>query len=352
MNILITGGAGYIGSHVLKGLLETTSYDIIVIDNLSTGHQRAIDRLQTIRNFTFIQLDLKDFNSVDALFEQYAIEVVMHFAASSLVAQSIENPLKYYMNNTLNTTHLIECCIRYSVKKFIFSSTAAVYGQPDISTQSIDESSPTQPINPYGASKLMSEKILQDSAKESLKYVIFRYFNAAGADIYYHNEVLSPRIGEEHFPETHLIPLVVKTALNKREAITIFGSDYDTADGTCIRDYIHVDDIAQAHIQAIEYLDSHPSDIFNIGYAQGYSVKEVIETLKQVTQKDFKVEEASRRAGDPALLISNSDKIKSKMKWKPKYNNLALICKSAYIWESNLIEYTYEYQNDNSRQRE
>lgn len=290
--ILITGGAGYIGSHVAKQLLEQDR-DIIVIDNLSTGFQSIIDRLQKIKEFDFVKLDLNEFEKVVEVFEKYNIETVIHFAAFSQVGESMQNPMKYYMNNTVNTTHLVKYASVYGVKKFIFSSTAATYGEPTLkgSEQTITEEFDTEPINPYGKSKLMSELVIKDEAKvnKDFKYCIFRYFNVAGADIHYEREELLPRVGESHDPETHLVPLVVKTALGKRDAISIFGEDYDTPDGTCIRDYIHVDDLADAHIKAIDYLDENESDTFNCGYGYGYSVKEIIDSVKNTMKCDFKV---------------------------------------------------------------
>ena len=337
--ILITGGAGYIGSHVAKQLLEQDR-DIIVIDNLSTGFQSTIDTLQNIKEFDFINLDLNEFKRVEEVFEKYSIETVIHFAAFSQVGESIQNPMKYYMNNTVNTTHLVKCASVYGVKKFIFSSTAATYGEPKFSKNQnlIDENFKTDPINPYGQSKLMSELVIKDEAKvnKNFKYCIFRYFNVAGADIHYEEEKLVPRVGESHNPETHLIPLVVKTALSKRDAITIFGEDYDTLDGTCIRDYIHVDDLSDAHIKAIDYLDENESDIFNCGYGYGYSVKEIVDSVKSTMKCDFRVIKGERREGDPSVLVSDNTKIKEKMKWEPKYNDLGVIIKSAYQWEKNL----------------
>jgi UDP-glucose 4-epimerase len=337
MNILITGGAGYIGSHVVKQLLEMTRHNIIVVDNLSTGNINILNMLQDIRSFKFIKLDLKEFDAVDMLVKENKIDVVFHFAASISVAESIQNPLKYYLNNTINTTNLIQCLVKNEVKKFIFSSTAAVYGEPSYSRNSnfqIDETFALNPINAYGMSKLMSEKILQDVASVSdLKFIIFRYFNVAGADMFYKNNTLVPRIGELHNPETHLIPLVVQTALGKKESISIFGSDFNTTDGTCIRDYIHVEDLADIHIKAIEYLENNQSDIFNVGYGKGYSVKEVIETVQEVSKSNFKVLVSKRREGDSSKLIANGDKLKAKMNWTPKYNDLKLICQSAYVWE-------------------
>lgn len=338
MTILVTGGAGYIGSHVVKQLLETTNHEILVIDNFSTGHIEAINTLKTIRGFNFIQMDLKEFDKVKAFFSAHKIDTIMHFAASSIVSESMKNPMKYYMNNSVNTTHLIQCASEYGVEKFIFSSTAAVYGEADTNGNSISENSSLNPINPYGKSKLFSETVLQECTKvnSDLKYVIFRYFNVAGADVFYKNDALSPRIGEWHEPETHLIPLVVQTALELRENITIFGDAFPTKDGTCIRDYIHVDDLAQAHIQAIEYLDKHESNIFNVGYGQGYSVKEIIETVKCVSQNEFEVKIGEKREGDPAFLVANSQKIKTEMQWIPKYDNIELICESAYEWEKSI----------------
>jgi len=339
MNILITGGAGYIGSHVAKQLLENTEYNIIILDNLSTGNIKAIKTLRLIRHFKFIQLDLKKFKKVDKVIKKYNIDTIIHFAASSIVAESVINPLKYYTNNTVNSTNLINCAVRNNVKKFIFSSTAATYGEPaNITDDGIDENCETNPINPYGMSKLMSEQILKDASKtnNNLKFVIFRYFNVAGADITYIDEKLSPQIGEMHEPETHLVPLVVKTALGKRDAITIFGNDYDTNDGTCIRDYIHVVDLANAHIKAIEYLENNDSDIFNCGYGHGYSVREIIDAVKKVSNSDFKVQNGQRRVGDPAILVANNSKIRSKMNWEPQYDDLDLICKSAYEWEKRV----------------
>lgn len=334
MKILITGGAGYIGSHVAKQLLETTSYEITILDNLTTGNIEAINTLKTLREFEFINLDLKEFDKVKELLDKERFDVIIHFAAYSIVSESMQNPFKYYFNNTINTTNLIKCAVESNVKKFIFSSTAAVYGDVQQNSK-IKEDFPTNPINPYGLSKLMSEKILQDSNKVStdFKYVIFRYFNVAGADMFYKENILLPRIGEKHEPETHLIPLVVKTALGKREILNIYGDDFDTFDGSCIRDYIHVEDLANAHIEAISYLDENKSDIFNLGYGNGYSVKEIVSAMKNVTNVDFKTKVVERREGDPAFLVANNSKILAKMNWKPKFNDLKLICKSAYEWE-------------------
>jgi len=336
---LITGAAGYIGSHVAKQLLETTDYEIIIVDNLSTGSEKTLDTLKIIRDFTFVKLDLSEFEKVDELIKSNDIDTIIHFAASIVVPESVENPLKYYMNNTVNTTNLIKCANQNGVKKFVFSSTAAVYGEPkDIPKNGIDEEYQTNPINPYGMSKLMSERVLQDAAKANsdFKYVIFRYFNVAGADINYKNDELTPRIGQSFPNATHLIKIASECAVGKREKMAIFGDDFDTPDGTGVRDYIHVDDLADAHVKAVEYLEDNNSDVFNVGYGKGYSVKDVIQTLKEVTKVDFRVDSVERRAGDPAMLVSDNTKIKQKMQWLPKYENLALICESAYKWEKNL----------------
>lgn len=339
MNVLITGGAGYIGSHVAKQLLEMTNYNITILDNLSTGNIETIDTLKTIRDFEFIKLDLKEFAEVSNFLKKNRIDTIIHFAASIVVPESMENPLKYYMNNTVNTTNLIKCSIENNVGKFIFSSTAATYGEPAILPETgIDENFQTKPINPYGMSKLMSEKIIQDvaSSNPNFKYVIFRYFNVAGADINYKNNKLVPRIGQSFPNATHLIKIASECASKKRNKMSIFGDNFPTFDGTCIRDYIHIDDLADAHIKAISYLDGNESDIFNVGYGIGYSVKEVINTMKKVTNVDFQVDISNKRIGDPSTLISDNRKIINKMNWIPKYDNLALICKSAFEWENIL----------------
>jgi len=333
MNILITGGAGYIGSHVVKLLLENTKEDVVVIDSLVTGFQSTIDTLQKIRPFKFIKADLSNWDEIKGIFKSNEFDSIIHFAASLVVPESVENPLKYYLNNTANTANLVKLANDYGVKKFVFSSTAATYGEPDISEikDGISEEFPTNPINPYGQSKLFSEKIIQDSAKANpnFKYVIFRYFNVAGA---------SPdlTIGQKTKDATHLIKVASECAVGKRKEMSIFGTDYPTPDGTAIRDYIHVMDLADAHIKALDYLETEKSDIFNVGYGRGASVKEVIDTMKKVSKVDFKVKNAPRRAGDPAALIANPAKITKKMNWTPKYNDLEFICKTAYEWERKL----------------
>jgi len=335
MRILVTGGAGYIGSHVVKQLLETTKHDVHIVDNLSGGHLETVETLQEIAaasgngSLSFTELDLADFAAVAALLAGTEFDAVIHFAASLVVSESVTAPLKYYMNNTVNTIHLVSQCVQQGVGHFIFSSTAAVYGEPE--TLPIREENEKTPINPYGMSKRMVEQVLQDTAHAhpDFRYVILRYFNVAGADP-------KNRIGEMHEPETHLIPLVAKTALGKREKIMIFGDDYQTPDGTCIRDYVHVEDLASAHLKALEYtVDGGSNDAFNCGYGHGFSVREVIETVRHVSGNAFPVETAVRRDGDPAVLVSDNTKIRKVMGWEPQYDDLERICRSALEWERN-----------------
>ena len=338
MHILVTGGAGYIGSHVVKQLIEKTSHRISIIDNLSTGHQSTVDTLNSIyqnerydeEGITFYHEDLKNFEAIETIFTTASFDAVIHFAASIVVPESVENPLKYYMNNTVNTTHLISLCTTYNIKYFIFSSTAAVYGEPP--EPQVKETTPTVPINPYGRSKLMSEQVLQDASqsKEDFSHVILRYFNVAGADTL-------NRIGQSFPNATHLIKVAAQTVIGTRESMMIFGEDYNTPDGTCIRDYIHVDDLASAHVKALEYLEQGSgSNIFNVGYGHGFSVKEVIGTMKTISRVDFDVRVAPRRAGDPAVLISDNSKIKNILHWSAQYDDLAGICATALAWEKTL----------------
>jgi len=336
--ILITGGAGYIGSHVAKELLEQNE-DIIIIDNLSTGNQNTLDTLSKIRNFKFINEDLKNFVKIEKIFEDNTIHTIMHLAASIIVSESVSNPMKYYLNNTVNTANLVSLSLKYKVNKFIFSSTAAVYGEPlDIQTSGIGENYSTHPINPYGKSKLFSENIIKDAsmANSAFKYVIFRYFNVCGADMNTVEDKLTPRIGQSFPNATNLIKIASECAIQKRKNMEIFGDTYPTEDGTCVRDYIHVDDIAIAHVQSLKYLDHNNSEIFNIGYGKGYSVKNVIFTMETVSNVTFDVIQSEKRIGDPSFVIANNNKIQEKMKWVPKYNDLELICNSAYEWEKVL----------------
>lgn len=320
MKILICGGAGYIGSHTVKELIG--KYEVLVLDNLTTGFPFLLDE-----RATFIEGDLGDRVLLDRIFTDHQVDAVFHFAANSLVGESMENPIKYYSNNVSATLVLLEKMIEHGVKKFIFSSTAATYGIPD--TDSITEQTPNNPINPYGKSKLMVEQVLEDIAQaHDFHYVILRYFNAAGA----HE---SGDIGESHNPETHLIPIILQHLLGEREKIAIFGTDYDTPDGTCIRDYIHVTDLANAHILAYEGLvdGKVANEVFNLGNGAGYSVKEIIQVCERVAGKTAKVETADRRAGDPAVLVASSDKISNTLGWQPRFN-LEAIISSAWRWHS------------------
>jgi len=319
--ILVVGGAGYIGSHLVKELAHKE--EVVVLDNLSTGHREALDS-RTI----FVKGDLGNIDDLYMIFRSYPIKAVMHFAANSLVGESVINPLKYYQNNVAGTINLLNVMRRFKVKNFIFSSTAATYGIPDVDL--IDETTPTKPINPYGRSKLMVEQILEDCSKAfGLRYVVLRYFNAAGA----HE---SARIGESHDPESHLIPIVLQHLLGERDKISIFGSDYDTDDGTCVRDYIHVTDLANAHILALEALLSgkKSKEIYNLGNGLGYSVKQVIETCEKVTGRKANVQVTDRRAGDPAKLIASSEKIYNELGWKAE-RSLETIITDAWNWHQS-----------------
>ncbi|WP_339171816.1 UDP-glucose 4-epimerase GalE [Anoxybacillus sp. FSL W8-1294] len=316
--ILVVGGAGYIGSHVVKKLVETKP--IVVLDNLSTGHRHLVDK-----RAVFVHGDLGDRTTLVRIFEKYPIDAVMHFAANSLVGESVAEPMKYYKNNVAATLTLLETMIEYGVKRFIFSSTAAVYGIPNVDL--ITEDCPTNPINPYGRSKLMIEHMLSDFASAyDLRYVVLRYFNAAGA----HE---SGEIGEDHHPETHLILLILQHLLGLRDKISVFGTDYDTPDGTCIRDYIHVTDLAEAHILALHALlsDEKKTATYNLGNGLGYSVKEVIDMCEHVTGKKATIEYTERRPGDPARLVASSEKIARELGWKAT-RSLEEIIASAWRW--------------------
>ena len=311
--ILVTGGAGYIGSICVEELLNR-GYEVAVFDNLSEGHAKAIDP-----RADFYQGDLGDRSVLRHAFEQAKPEAVMHFAANALVGESMTNPSKYFRNNVASGINLLDMAVEAGVKKFVFSSTCATFGIPD--RMPLDESLPQRPINPYGESKLMFESILRWYEKiHGLSFVALRYFNAAGA---------SEKFGEDHRIETHLIPNVLKVALGQKDHVEIYGTDYETPDGTCIRDYIHILDLAQAHILA---LASPKSDFYNLGTGGGTSVREVIETCKQVTGRDIKAIEKPRRAGDPPRLIAASEKIRTALGWQPQYQNIRAIVESAWAW--------------------
>jgi len=320
MSILICGGAGYIGSHTVKELIG--KYDVVVLDNFTTGFPYLVDE-----NVTFVNGDLGDEKVLDLVFTKHKIDAVFHFAANSLVGESVEKPLIYYGNNVSSSVTLLKKMVEHKVGKFIFSSTAATYGIPN--TELITEETVTNPINPYGRSKLMVEQILADVAHaHDLKYVVLRYFNAAGA----HE---SGEIGESHEPESHLIPIVLQHLLGQRDKISVFGTDYDTADGTCVRDYIHVTDLANAHVLAYEGLVNGDvsNEVYNLGNGAGYSVQEIIEVCEKVSKKSAVVEYTDRRPGDPAVLVAASEKINKALGWKPKYQ-LEEIIESAWRWHS------------------
>lgn len=329
MKILITGGAGYIGSHVAKALLEANRHDVVILDNLCKGSMRAIEALRKIGEFEFVQESLENIPAIEKLFKREKFDAIIHFAAFIEVFESTQNPLKYYLNNTANAMNLIALANKYGVKDFIFSSTAATYGEPDI--PQVSEETPQNPINPYGRSKLMVEWVLKDAAaaNPNFKYGILRYFNVAGA-------ASDGTIGQNYPNATHLIKVATQTIVGKRDKMSIFGDDYDTKDGTCIRDYIHVEDLASAHLAVLDYLQSNDSAVFNVGYGTGFSVKEVVNEAKKVSGVDFKVEIAPRRAGDPACLISNADKIRTKTSWHPEHESLDEIILSALNWEKKL----------------
>ncbi len=320
--ILIVGGAGYIGSHANKAL-HKKGYKTVVFDNLSTGHK------EFVKWGKFFKGDLADKKRLRECFKKYCIKAVMHFSAFAYVGESVKDPAKYYINNVSNTLNLLEIMREHNVKHFIFSSTAATYGEPV--KIPINEKHSQNPINPYGRTKKIIEDILKDySHAYGLKYIALRYFNAAGCDA-------DGEIGELHNPETHLIPLVLDVAIGKRRNIKIFGADYKTPDGSCVRDYIHVADLADAHIKALEYLfKGGKSDCFNLGNGKGFSVKEVIETARKITCKKIPIIETKRRAGDPAVLIASSAKAKKILGWKPQFNRLSFIIETAWNWHKRL----------------
>lgn len=323
MKILVTGGAGYIGSHTVKALAGQ-GHELVVIDNLSTGHKWAVIAGRLVEG------DLGDERLVQETLEAFRPEAVIHFAASIEVEESVREPLKYYENNVVNTIKLLKALISFGVRYFIYSSSAAVYGNPV--TIPIGEEAPLSPINPYGASKAMVEQVLKGLAhNDSLRYLALRYFNVAGADP-------GGRLGQVYQNPTHLITRALKTALGQRDKLYIYGTDYPTYDGTCIRDYIHVEDLAWAHVLALDYLGGGgPSETMNCGYGHGFSVREVVAMVKKVTGIDFAVEEADRRPGDPAALIAKSEKLQVTTGWRPRYDNLEFIVRTAWQWEKKLL---------------
>ena len=319
--ILVTGGAGYIGSHAVLALLRS-GYNVIILDNLARGHRDFVEKVLKVE---LVVGDVGDRSLLSDLFRSHNIEAVMHFAAYAYVSESINDPKQYYQNNVANTLNLLAEMRKASINKIVFSSTCATYGVAE--SVPIIERHPQMPINPYGASKLMIERMLQDfNHAYGLRYVCFRYFNAAGANA-------EGLLGEDHTPEPHLIPLVLLTALAQRESISIFGTDYPTADGTCIRDYIHVSDLASAHVLGLKHLlNQGQSEMFNLGNNRGFSIKEVIETAKKVTGRKIPVVIGDRRPGDPPILVGSSDKAQKILNWEPKYTQLEDIIAHAWQW--------------------
>jgi len=322
--VLVTGGAGYIGSHVVLALGEA-GYDVLTYDNLSTGNRNAVLAGELVVG------DLADQELLIRTLKEFNPDAVMHFAASIEVGESVSNPLKYYRNNSVNALNLLAALRSVGIGQMIFSSTAAVYGNPE--QLPVFENAPLQPINPYGASKMMTERFLADltQAEAGFRYVSLRYFNVAGADP-------ASRLGQDYANPTHLITRALKTALGIFPRLQVFGTDYPTQDGTCVRDYIHVADLAQAHLDALGYLAAgNSSAIFNCGYGHGFSVKDVIAMAKVVTGLDFTVEETGRREGDPAELIAGCEKIRRELGWQPRYDDLEMILRTAWDWEKKLV---------------
>ncbi|WP_081193742.1 UDP-glucose 4-epimerase GalE [Halomonas sp. BC1] len=324
--VLVVGGAGYIGAHMVKQL-SRAGHSVVVLDNLTTGFR------ELARYGELVVGDLADLNLLERLFNEHSFAGVMHFAAASLVGESMQQPGKYYRNNVANTLNLLDVMVRHDVKSFIFSSTAATFGEPIYTP--IDEAHPQQPINPYGASKLMVERMLKDyAAAHGLNSVCLRYFNACGADP-------EGELGECHDPETHLIPLVLQAASGKRDAITVFGRDYPTEDGTCVRDYIHIEDLCSAHALALSALlggEKQGALAYNLGNGTGFSVQEVIAVVQNVVAEDsctLQIDEGQRRPGDPAVLVANAALAKQELGWQPKYTDLETIVRHAWHWEKS-----------------
>ncbi|EKQ51019.1 MULTISPECIES: UDP-glucose 4-epimerase GalE [unclassified Clostridium] len=322
MSILVCGGAGYIGSHTVHELIKQNK-DVIIVDNLQSGHIKAVHP-----KAKFYKGDIRDSEFLDKVFSENNIEAIIHFAANSLVGESMVKPLLYFNNNVYGMQVLLESMVKHDIKNIVFSSTAAVYGEPK--KIPICEDDETNPTNTYGETKLTMEKMMKWVNKANgINYVSLRYFNAAGA-------LEDGSIGEDHSPESHLIPLILQVPLGKREAITVFGEDYDTPDGTCIRDYIHVLDLADAHIKAVEYLlNGNESNIFNLGNGVGFSVKEMIDSAKEATSEEINVVVGERRAGDPARLIASNEKAQKILGWTPKYTDVKAIIKTAWTWHKN-----------------
>lgn len=326
MSILVTGGAGYIGSHVAHELVDQ-GQDVVILDDLSTGVRENIPD-----KATFVCGNIGDSGVLSTLFSAYSIEAVMHFAGSIVVPESVENPLKYYDNNTAATRTLLAACVDATIDKFVFSSTAAVYGMPDASQLPVTEKTRTSPINPYGRSKLMTEWMLADIASaHDFRYVALRYFNVAGADP-------GGRTGQSTPEATHLIKVACQAALGVRDKLGVFGTDYKTRDGTCVRDYIHVTDLARVHLLALEALrDGSSSRVLNCGYGQGFTVREVIESVRRVSEVDFPTRDLERRAGDPPELVADSSALRAEFGWQPDHHSLDHIVATALKWERRMM---------------
>ena len=320
MKVLVTGGAGYIGSHVVRQLAHA-GHDIVVFDNLSTGYRWAVTAGELVVG------DLADEAAINDVFSSYKFEAVLHFAANIVVPESVANPLKYYSNNTRNTLNLLKAVERHDVPYVVFSSTAAVYGMPEQTV--LTEDLPLAPINPYGASKMMSERMIMDlAAASNLNYVILRYFNVAGAN-------LDGELGQATPEATHLIKVACECVTGQRDGMSVFGTDYDTRDGTCVRDYIHVEDLAKAHVMALDYMaQGGESSVLNCGYGRGFTVNEVIDVVKAQSGVDFPVKQTGRRAGDPAALMADNARIKATLGWTPDFDNLDTIVSTALAWEA------------------
>ncbi|WP_211653383.1 UDP-glucose 4-epimerase GalE [Planococcus alpniumensis] len=321
MSVLVLGGAGYIGSHAVYQLIDQ-GMQVVVVDNLENGHRQAVHP-----EAIFYEGDIRDADFLDSVFENESIDEVLHFAANSLVGESMENPLKYFDNNVYGTQVLLQAMTKHGVKNIVFSSTAATYGEPE--AVPITETMPTQPTNTYGETKLTMEKMMKwTSVAHELKFVSLRYFNVAGARA-------TGEIGEDHRPESHLVPIILQAALGQREEITVFGDDYDTPDGTCIRDYVHIEDLVNAHLLALEYLrNGGENDVFNLGSSQGFSVNEMISAARSVTGKDIPVKIGPRRAGDPSVLVASTEKATRILGWNPSHTSVTKIIEDAWNWHS------------------
>ncbi|ALS74902.1 UDP-glucose 4-epimerase [Planococcus rifietoensis] len=321
MSVLVLGGAGYIGSHAVYQLIDQ-GMQVVVVDNLENGHRQAVHP-----EAVFYEGDIRDANFLDTVFENESIDEVLHFAANSLVGESMENPLKYFDNNVYGTQVLLQAMTKHGVKNIVFSSTAATYGEPE--AVPITETMPTQPTNTYGETKLTMEKMMKwTSVAHELKFVSLRYFNVAGARA-------TGEIGEDHRPESHLVPIILQAALGQREEITVFGDDYDTPDGTCIRDYVHIEDLVNAHLLALDYLrNGGENDVFNLGSSQGFSVNEMISAARSVTGKDIPVKIGPRRAGDPSILVASTEKATRILGWNPSHTSVTKIIEDAWNWHS------------------